>query len=97
MDSEKASCSKHGNVALAIACIHICRAIESGADVGFFWHAESVNPRPDAWCRECEEWSLTHPDAPIEEWMRVADFQLLCVRCWDDAKYELYDRHQKSN
>jgi hypothetical protein len=95
MNSRKVNCTKHGEEELAIACIHVCREIDSGVNVGFFWHAESTNPRPDAWCRECEKWSLAHPDDPIEEWMRVADFQFLCVRCWDDAKTVLYDQYQK--
>jgi hypothetical protein len=26
--------------------------------------------------------------------MRVADFQLLCVSCWDEAKVVLFDRRR---
>jgi hypothetical protein len=91
MDDQKVNCSKHGAEDFAIACIHVCRAIDSGENVGFFWCNETTGPRPDAWCRACEQWSLEHPDDSIECWMKVADFQLLCVRCWDEAKKVLYD------
>jgi hypothetical protein len=82
---EKA-CLRHGAQDLAIACIHICRAIDRGERVGFFWDPATAGPRPDAWCRACETWNLAHPDAPFEEWRQVADFQLLCVQCWDEAQ-----------
>ncbi|MCI0642488.1 MAG: hypothetical protein L0Y72_26585 [Gemmataceae bacterium] len=84
------NCAKHGAQDLALACIHVCRAIDSGEQVGFFWNTETDGPRPDVWCRACEEWTLEHPDAPTEEWMRVAEFKFLCVRCWDEAKQVLY-------
>jgi len=45
------NCDKHGAQDFAIACIHVCRAIDSGQDVGFFWSAETIGPRPDVWCR----------------------------------------------
>jgi hypothetical protein len=86
MDQRKVSCCKHGNQPMAIACIHVCRAIESRSKVGFFWSTDTNGPRPDAWCLSCEQWSLAHPNDKIEEWMKVADFQFLCVECWDEAK-----------
>jgi hypothetical protein len=88
--AQKASCSKHGTQDLAIACIHVCRAIDSGEPVGFFWDPQTDGPRPDAWCRSCEQWNLQHPGATTEEWMAIADFKLICVRCWDEAKSVLY-------
>jgi hypothetical protein len=94
MATEQVNCAKHGAEDFAIACIHVCRAIDSGADVGFYWSLETTGPRPDVWCAACERWSLNHPSATTKEWMEVCSFQFLCVRCWDEAKAVLYDRFQ---
>ena len=94
--SHQVNCAKHGRHDLAIACIHVCKAIESGASVGFFWSMGTDGPRPDAWCRSCELWNRQHPGAPLKEWMQEANFQLLCVHCWDEAKAKLFDRFQDS-
>ena len=79
-------CEKHGAEEFAIACIHICRAIDSREKVGFYECTDTDCPRPDAWCAACEQWNRDNPDKPVEEWMKVADFRLLCIRCWDEAK-----------
>jgi hypothetical protein len=91
MVTQQVNCARHGPHDLAIACVHICRSFESGEQVGFFWSTDTDGPRPDAWCRACEEWNLKHSDASLDEWMQVADFQFLCVRCWDEAKAMLYN------
>src|SRR5262245_61115124 len=83
---QRVHCAQHGEQDMAIACIHICRAFGSGERVGFFWSTDTSGPRPDAWCWNCEQWNLANPEAPLKEWMRVANFQFLCVRCWDEAK-----------
>jgi hypothetical protein len=90
MNHQKVSCPEHGVQDIAIACIHVCQAIDTGEQVGFFWSTETDGPRPDAWCRSCELWSREHPDASTKEWMKIADFQLLCVHCWDKAKRAIY-------
>jgi hypothetical protein len=92
MRDQKITCGKHGAQELAIACIHVCKAIDSGEQVGFFWDSRTADPRPDAWCRSCERWNREHPEAGIQEWMKVAEFKFLCVRCWDEAKKVLYGR-----
>jgi len=97
MVTQQVNCSKHGAQGLAIACMHVCRAIDSGLNVGFYWCAETDGPRPDAWCGACEKWSRDHQNATTKEWMEVAKFQLLCVRCWDEAKAVLYDRLKKNS
>lgn len=94
MNAHQINCTKHGQNDLAIACGHVCRALGTGERVGFFWSTDTDGPRPDVWCRACEQWNLEHPDASLEEWKRVANFQLLCVGCWDEAKALLYDRLQ---
>jgi hypothetical protein len=91
----RVDCEKHGPQDLAIACIHVCRAIDTGEDVGFFWSTDTDGPRPDAWCRACEIWSRENPDASIDAWKECANFQLLCAGCWDEAKRVLYDRPEE--
>lgn len=90
MNNRKISRCKHGEQEFAIACVHVCRAIDSGDLVGFYWASDVDGPRPDAWCQACERWSIDHPNATIEEWMKVADFKFVCVCCWDEAKQLLY-------
>lgn len=86
-------CPKHGTNGFGIACIHICRAIDSGAQVGFYWceHEDPHFTRPDVWCTQCEDFKLANPDATVEETQQVCDFQFLCEECWDEAKLKQYD------
>lgn len=86
MSTEMGKCEIHGRQELAFACIHICRAVDSKKRVGFVCDPESDAPRPDAWCGACERWNAKHQDSSLDEWMKVAAFQLLCVKCWDEAK-----------
>jgi hypothetical protein len=92
MSVRQISCTKHGAQGLAIACIHVCLATDSGENVGFFWSTATDGPRPDAWCSACELWFREHPNATTKEWMKVADFKFLCVHCWDEAKQVQRDR-----
>jgi hypothetical protein len=88
-------CKKHGRVGFGIACIHICRAIDSGEQVGFYWGSQHERlARPDAWCAACEDSLRQHENAAAEELKTVMDHQFLCERCWDEAKANLYDQHQ---
>jgi len=84
---EKANCSTHGEQQRTYVCQHIYEGLVARDRVGFFWTPDDLNnPRPDAWCRECEgrvqktggEWtgeSLEHL-AP----------KILCGLCYDLAK-----------
>ncbi len=94
MNYDKIHCDKHGAVDFGIACIHVCRAIDSGDDVGFFWF-DGNKPdigRPDAWCTACEQFMQAHPDASVDEVQAQCSFQFLCEHCWDEAKRRLYDK-----
>jgi len=90
MSTPQVTCDKHGTNDLAIACIHVCLAIDSGEQVGFHWDTNTDGPRPDAWCHACELWRVGHLDAAAKDWMKAANFQFLCIRCWDEAKQSLY-------
>ncbi len=79
-------CPKHGAQGIGLACIHVAQAIDSGAQVGFFWGDDEDNARPDAWCRECEQALLALEGASSEQWFIDARFKILCVACWDQAR-----------
>ncbi len=83
------NCSKHGRNGIGLACAHIAHAIDTGEKVGFFWQEVGDTGRPDAWCRTCEAHLIEHGDT--EEWFSLADFKILCVGCWDEAKASIYD------
>ena len=44
-------CHRHGRSSATFVCQHLAR----GADLGFFTSVQDPgDPRPDAWCSECE-------------------------------------------
>lgn len=79
-------CSEHGEQQAAFVCRHIEQSLKDGIPRGFWCSGESPeNPRPDAWCTECEE--LVNR---IGEWNdeseAFANIRLLCGACYDRAK-----------
>ncbi len=84
-------CPKHGRQGIGLVCTHIVHAIDSGANVGFFWGDETDTARPDAWCRACEQALLAVPAGEMTEaWFLACQYKVLCVGCWDLAKHRLY-------
>src|SRR5678815_1640582 len=81
------TCTTHGVQPRALVCQHIVQGLRDRARVGFYWAAEDpADPRPDAWCRECEQRvRLTNG-----EWVGQALEQLqpkvLCGVCYDAAR-----------
>ena len=48
-------CCEHGKQQSTYVCQHIVQSLENGEPRGFCCSTESPNnPRPDAWCNECE-------------------------------------------
>jgi hypothetical protein len=88
-------CTKHGNQGIGLACTHVAHAIDSGAQVGFFWGDDEDTARPDAWCAKCNEALVALNWASSENWFLDADFKVLCAGCWDEARWRLYDQHQR--
>jgi hypothetical protein len=89
-DPKTTECAQHGMQGMALACIHVARAIDSGAKVGFFCDESSDLARPDAWCRACND--LLTANGWSEDWFRQADFKILCAACWDLAQESLAGR-----
>jgi hypothetical protein len=90
--SKTTTCSTHGDQGIGLVCIHVARAIDTGADVGFFWGDETDTARPDAWCASCERKLVALNGSNGDLWFREADFKVLCAACWDEARSVLYER-----
>jgi len=80
-------CHVHGKQQQTFVCQHIAVGLQEKRRVGFFWtQFDPDNPRPDAWCAECEdrvrktggEWEV---DA-----LEHLKAKLLCGACYDAAK-----------
>ena len=88
--ARSADCEIHGRQGIGLVCTHVAHAIDSGADVGFFWGDTTDTARPDAWCRSCELKLRAIGDGSIDDWFREGDFKILCAACWDEAKLRIY-------
>ena len=81
------NCCTHGLQQETFVCQHIVQGLHNRQRVGFFWSTYSPeNPRPDAWCAECEQ----RVAATGGEWIGEAEANLgakiLCGVCYDMAK-----------
>jgi hypothetical protein len=78
-------CDEHGEQQATYVCQHIIQTLSDGKPRGFWASGNPENPRPDAWCAECEakvqeaggEWS--------DESEAFAGVSLLCGACYDRA------------
>ena len=74
-------CERHGESHVTFVCQHLAR----GERLGFFFDDTSEDPRPDAWCSDCD--SLMMADGGWNEVNEeVAGITLLCAMCYDDVK-----------
>ena len=79
-------CDQHGRQQETFVCQHVVQTLRDRRPRGFFWPGESNDPRPDAWCTECNQllkaagWEWSEP--AIEH----AHIQILCGACYDEAK-----------
>jgi hypothetical protein len=84
--SPSINCSRHGVQPETFVCQHIVQSLRTRVSVGFFWPADASEPRPDAWCSECE----TRVAQTGGEWIGEAAAGLgaavLCASCYDEAK-----------
>lgn len=90
MNDYGVECGRHGKQGFGIVCVHVAKAIDSGEQVGFFWSPDPEMARPFAWCSACEEF-LNKNGGDVRTLASVADFKLICAKCWDEAKAVLYD------
>lgn len=92
MSSQGVECVQHGKQGIGVVCIHIAKAIKTSTQVGFFWSPDPELTRPFAWCAACEQY-LNENDGDVEKLATIAEFVIICAKCWDEAKAILYDQH----
>jgi hypothetical protein len=86
-------CALHGRQGIGLVCIHVAHAVDSREQVGFFWGDDTDTARPDAWCDNCEQALLAvPPNEMTDNWFRSCGFVIFCAKCWDEAKFRLYDQ-----
>ena len=84
MVANSVECPRHGKQGFGILCIHVVKAIDTGEKIGFFWSEDEEMARPFAWCAACEAYHVEQGD--FEKLAKVAEFKILCAKCWDMAK-----------
>jgi hypothetical protein len=89
MNGQSVQCDRHGPQGFGIVCVHVALAIDSGKQVGFFLSPDPEMARPFAWCAACERYVEEH-GGDVRKLAAVADFKIICARCWDEAKAVLY-------
>jgi hypothetical protein len=93
MDCDTTECVRHGKQGFGIVCIHVAKAIDSAEQVGFFWSPDPGMARPFAWCAACEQ-DLKQNGGEVHKLANIAEFKLICAKCWDEAKAILYDQQR---
>jgi hypothetical protein len=83
---EYVECCEHGKQQQTFECKHVVDSVRDRQAKGFWWSSEQPdNPRPDAWCSECEV--LVNKNGCWEgEAEEFADIKVLCGACYDSAK-----------
>ena len=79
-------CAAHGTQPATFVCRHIVETLRTGQPRGFFQAEAAGNPRPDAWCRDCE----ARVQATEGEWTddseAFAGVTMICGACYDRAR-----------
>jgi len=87
MNEEKTICPEHGEQQTTFVCKHLAGSLNDKKVVGYFCSTESPeNPRPDAWCIDCEEILQKNNGNWSKEIEDTAGITLLCGKCYDEAK-----------
>lgn len=75
-------CERHGDMQETFVCEHLLY----GSELGFFTDPKDTpNPRPDAWCSNCERLRIKHGgwNDRSEALIKV---NLVCGGCYDEIK-----------
>jgi hypothetical protein len=80
-------CATHGDQPETLVCQHIAQGLMGRQRVGFLWTVEDPdNPRPDAWCLECENRRRREGGEWIGPALEHLEPKVLCGECYDFAK-----------
>lgn len=84
---KKTTCRFHGEQQQTLVCQHIVEGLRNQTRVGFFWTIGNPdNPRPDAYCSECEIRVRETAGEWVGEALDKLKPQVLCGVCYDAAK-----------
>ena len=83
---EKVMCEQHGSKDMSFTCIHLAMAIDQKEKVGFFYSEAEEDLPQIAWCGSCEQYLLDNGEEWTKTFQTLADFKMLCVDCFDEAK-----------
>ena len=84
---QRVRCATHGDQPQTLVCQHIAQGLIDRQRVGFFWTvADPNNPRPDAWCLECENRCRREGGEWIGSALEHLEPKVLCGECYDFAK-----------
>jgi len=79
-------CSVHGPQQATLVCQHVANGLIRRERVGFFWASDPENPRPDAWCNDCNTRVAATDGEWIDDALEHLDPKSLCGACYDLAK-----------
>lgn len=81
------SCKIHGKQPITYICQHLAKSLRSGQRVGFNLAYEPDNPRPDAWCDECEKVVMEAGGEWDDASEEFAGITIVCAACYERAKH----------
>jgi hypothetical protein len=83
MQDKAVMCDTHGEQQATFVCQHIVQSLQDGKARGFWTADNPDNPRPDAWCTECEAVVQQNNGQWDEKEEEFAKVTLLCGACYD--------------
>jgi hypothetical protein len=78
-------CAEHGPQQSTFVCQHVAASLGHRRSVGF-WISDASEPRPNAWCTECERVVQARGGEWDDESEAFAGVTLLCGACYDEAR-----------
>ena len=79
-------CVTHGKQQTTVVCQHIVQTLHDGKARGFWVADDPDNPRPDAWCSECDAKVQETNGEWNDESEAFSGVRLLCGACYDRVK-----------
>ncbi len=86
MNVNEVQCPEHGVREATFVCQHLAACLKTGKVVGLFTAEDPTNPRPDAWCKVCDEFCYHHGGDWNDETEVFAGITMICSECYDQAK-----------
>jgi len=76
-------CGIHGEQPVTFVCQHLVHSLRTGKKVGFNLSDDPGNPRPDAWCDQCEQVVMEAGGEWDDDSAKLAGVSILCASCYD--------------